>query len=71
MNGWEITGLIKSRGLKIGELADRLEVCQSAVSHIIHGRRRSERIARAIADELGMSVEQLWPPEGEKDAGNK
>ena len=71
MNGWEITGLIKSHGLKLGELADRLGVCQSALSHTIHGRRRPERIARAIADELGMSVDQLWPPKGEKDAGSK
>jgi plasmid maintenance system antidote protein VapI len=48
------------RGMTQRELARRLEIAESDMSWIVHGRRRlSLETAVAIADELGVDVEVI------------
>ncbi|MBI2882882.1 MAG: helix-turn-helix transcriptional regulator [Candidatus Methylomirabilis oxyfera] len=48
-------------GLSFRQIAQRLGVSPSLVSHVINGRRPSPRVRRAIAEALHTSVDALWP----------
>lgn len=43
------------------DLAEELGVSQSSVSQALSGERRSARIEQAIAEALGMPVEDVFP----------
>lgn len=47
-------------GRTFADLARRLNVSASAVTHVAQGRRVSRRVRRAIARALGMSYRNLW-----------
>lgn len=51
---------IARRGLRHAELARRLGVNRSTVSHLVSGRQQpSEELAQRLADELAMPLDQL------------
>lgn len=43
-------------------IADELKVSHTAVSNVIHGRSRSQRIEKRIAEVIGMDCNILFPP---------
>jgi len=45
------------------DVAGECGVHPSFVGHVISGRVKTERIRRAIANRLGVQVEDLWPPD--------
>jgi len=58
-----IKGLKEARAINWSALARRVSVHPSAISHTLHGRSKSRRIRRIIANAVGLRVEQLWPEE--------
>lgn len=53
---------LKRRGITGRQIARQLAVGDDAVSHVLAGRSRSERIETAIAEALGLPVEKVFPP---------
>jgi transcriptional regulator with XRE-family HTH domain len=49
-------------GRSQSDLAAELDVAPQHVSEVIRGDRRSRRVEQAIADAIGMPVEQVFPP---------
>jgi lambda repressor-like predicted transcriptional regulator len=56
------------KGITGAAIARSLDITRSYVSHVIAGRFKSKKVRRAIADALGMRVEQLWPENTNKKA---
>ena len=48
-------------GVSQADIARRAGVTPTHVSDVLHGRRRSPRVERAIAEALGRAVEDLFP----------
>lgn len=48
-------------GVRQADIARSLGVTATHVSDVVHGRRRSPRVERAIAEALGRSPEDLFP----------
>lgn len=44
------------------EIARREGVSVAAVGQTIHGRTVSRRLRKAIAEAIGLAVEEVWPP---------
>ncbi len=63
-----IKALLILQGKKQVEIARKLRITRSAVSRVVSGRSRSPRIRKAVADVLGMAVEELWPEDKNKAA---
>lgn len=51
-----------SAGVKSVDIARECDVHPSFVGHVISGKVKTERIRRAIANRLGVQLEDLWPP---------
>jgi len=49
------------------QIARREKVSLSAVSQVVRGVMVSRRLRRAVAEALGVPVEEIWPP-NKKDA---
>lgn len=49
------------RGVSQADIARRAGVTATHVSDVLHGRRRSPRVERAIAEALGRAIEDLFP----------
>ena len=56
-----IKALIRIGGTTPAALAEELGVCRMMVSHVIHGRGVSVRVAERISIATGKSVAELWP----------
>jgi len=50
------------RGVTMTEIARELDVVPQHVSQVISGERRSSRVEQAVADRLGLPVEQVFEP---------
>ncbi len=61
MGAKEIKKIMKSKGLKVNTLAERLCYGRHHVTNVIHGKQKSRRARTLIARELEMKPEQLWP----------
>jgi transcriptional regulator with XRE-family HTH domain len=48
------------RGTTFAEIARRLHVTQSAITHVAQGNRVSKRIQRALARSAGFKFTELW-----------
>lgn len=58
----DIRSLRRNRGLLLKEVADVVEVTESAMSMYERGERTpNNRIAKRIADFYGYTVTDLWP----------
>lgn len=56
------------RGITGRRLAREIGVTETWVSLVIHGKRKSDRVRRAIAKALNARVEDLWPNDNHKRA---
>lgn len=60
--------LVKN-GFSIVELAKRLEIDQSYTNLIVNGKRNpSPKLAKRIADTLGVEIEEIFTIESKKEA---
>lgn len=44
------------------DIAAQLDLSPIQVSSVIRGERRSQRVEQAVADALGLPVEEVFPP---------
>lgn len=61
MHPEDIKSTIRKTGTTARSLASGLGVSHVAVGYVIHGRRRSLRIARRICEVTGLSPDTAWP----------
>lgn len=61
MHAEDIKAAIRKKSLTQADVARDLEVSDMAVSHVIHGRQKSARVAKRISDVTGIPVSKLWP----------
>ena len=59
----EIKARLILRGITQAEIARRLKVSRGAISQVISGQERNQRIRKAIARALGLKVSDIWPEE--------
>jgi hypothetical protein len=61
MTVWDVKARLGNRGVEIKDVAAKVDppVDPSMVSHVLHGRKKSERVEEALAEAAGMSVEAL------------
>ncbi|MDQ7799526.1 MAG: helix-turn-helix domain-containing protein [Candidatus Edwardsbacteria bacterium] len=64
----KIKSMMVLKGIKNTDVAARAGVADVTVSVVLTGRRRSKNIETAIADLLGCTRDQLWPPRKSKAA---
>ena len=55
-----VRALLVARNIKQIDIAERHNFGRAEVNKVINGKRKTQRIREAIAQELGMSVQQLW-----------
>lgn len=55
-----VRALLVARNIKQVDIAERYHFGRAEVNKVINGKRRTHRIREAIAQELGMSVQDLW-----------
>lgn len=55
--------LIK-KNLSGAEIGRRAGVCRDSISKTIKGEIKSHRLRKAIAEAIGVTVEELWPTNG-------
>lgn len=53
-------GLLRMHKIRSRDLAKQIGVHESAVCHVLAGRKKSRRVQQAIADALDLSFEDLW-----------
>lgn len=62
MHPEEIKAVMRMKGVTPAALADELGVANSSVSQVISGRATSARISKRIAEIIGKSRDEIWPP---------
>lgn len=62
MNAERIKASLRMKGITPAALADELQVSTPTMSQVISGRSVSARIRNRIAEILGKSVDEIWPP---------
>lgn len=55
-----VRALLVARNIKQVDIAERYHFGRAEVNKVINGKRRTLRIREAIAQELGMTVHDLW-----------
>lgn len=60
MHAEQIKASIRMAGTTPAILADELGVARATMSQVIHGRSRSARIERRIAEVVGRPASQIW-----------
>jgi lambda repressor-like predicted transcriptional regulator len=61
MHPEDIKAMLRKAGSSQAGVARALGVNQTTVFNVIHGACKSERIAKAIADVVGVDRAVLWP----------
>jgi lambda repressor-like predicted transcriptional regulator len=63
VNPHDIQAALKKAGSSQQQVADELDppATRGSVNLVIHGKRRSARVAKHIAAKLGVTLETLWP----------
>jgi lambda repressor-like predicted transcriptional regulator len=56
-----VRALLVMRGIKQTELAIRCGVGRAELNKVVNGVRKTTHIRQAIAKELGLTIEELWP----------
>lgn len=62
MHAEEIKAALRMKGVTPTALADELGVSTPTMSQVISGRSVSARIRGRIAEVLGKTVDDIWPP---------
>lgn len=55
-----VRGLLRMYGIRNRQIAKSLGVTDSAIGHVLAGRKKSLRVQQAVADALNKSFEELW-----------
>jgi transcriptional regulator with XRE-family HTH domain len=63
-----LKGYMMIKGITSRQIAKRAGVSETWVSLVIHGRGKSERIRKMIAEALDMKVEDLWDNNNQRAA---
>jgi transcriptional regulator with XRE-family HTH domain len=66
--GRKIRALMALSGITQADIRRNLGVTPAAISLVVSGKKNSKRVKRAIAQALGVTVEELWPSNGHKRA---
>lgn len=61
MHPEDIKAAIRKAQTSPAQIARALRITDMAVSHVIHGRCTSRRVARAISAATKLPISQLWP----------
>lgn len=61
MHPEEIKAAIRMTGTTPAYIADGIGVSRTCVSHVIHSRGISAKVAKRIAEVTGIPVARLWP----------
>lgn len=61
MHPADIQAALKKAGYSQTAIAEALQVSRTAVSHVLHGRGTSRRIAAYIAKLIAKSLSDIWP----------
>jgi len=61
MNPHDIAAALRKKGSSQRAIATACEVSVSTVSHVVHGRGKSRKVAEAISKVTGIPVQRLWP----------
>lgn len=61
MHPADIQSALKKADVTQADIARRLGVTPTAVYHVLHGKFRSQRIAKAISQVVGKPIATLWP----------
>lgn len=64
----KVKALMVLKGVKNLDIAREMHVSKTWVSLVLCGHKRSDRIRKAIADAVGMDVEEVWGENEEKVA---
>jgi len=56
-----VKAFLVQAGIKQSDIARRLRVSPTTVCLIVSGKKKSARVRREIARQLGMKVTELWP----------
>lgn len=64
----KVKAMMVLKGVKQRDICRALKVKPGTVSLIVSGRKKSDRIRRAIAQALGVSIQELWPETPKKKA---
>jgi DNA-binding XRE family transcriptional regulator len=70
MSNKEIKILLMRKDVKQADIARQLKVSKTAVHNVIKGISESKRIKKAIAESMGISINDLWPGEITKTHSN-
>ncbi len=62
MHPEQIKADIRMAGTTPAVIADELGVTRTTMSTVIHGRCTSARVQGRIAEVIGKSVDEIWPP---------
>lgn len=66
MNKQKIKAMLVERGISQKSIALKLQVEGSTVCAVLNGQRESKRVKQAVARELGVKTEILWPGKTER-----
>jgi len=61
MHPEDIKAALRKRGSSQAKVARELDVAITSVHNVIHGACKSERIAKAISEIVGVDRADLWP----------
>lgn len=61
MHPADIKAALQKKGSSQAEIAHRLNKGTQTVSNVVNGRSTSRLIAQAIADEIGLTLDEIWP----------
>jgi transcriptional regulator with XRE-family HTH domain len=53
--------LLKEKGVTQKQIAEELDVCEMSISKEINGDHHSHRVRCAIAEKIGMPVNEVFP----------
>ena len=62
MTPLEIKIELLKAGISIRQLARQEGVSHTAMSYTIHGVNKGRRLREAVAQAIGKSIEEIWPP---------
>lgn len=61
MHPADIKAALQKRGTSQRQIAESLNLSTSTITYVIQGRGKSGRVAQAISQATGISVDRLWP----------
>lgn len=61
MHPEQIKAAIRMKGITPSAIADELGLSRMTVSHVIHGRGISARVATRISEVVGLAASEIWP----------